>query len=312
MRYCYVHDSTQGENFHIRCRNSTLEYNWFARAMNYEGDLMTDDDFTGAGPFSQTMTLRGNVFLQNSLPVNHSQVVVLYNDAGAANLTLSLRALYNTFVGANTNSAFVHLSNADGTPMIAEISNNIIYGTKTPLLVEDPAMGVATGANNWLPTNASSGALIGSVQSSSPGFLNAAARDFTLANGSVCIGSADATVYGLPGREYYRNEITNREWRVRAAARDLGAFESTSRGIPVGPYNPTPQPQLSIIVSGMNAVVGFPLYASDFQFQESALADPSGWNVAAYGSATNGTGILVSVPLSAGSKFFRLEELPPL
>ena len=34
LRYCYVHDSAQGQNFHIRCRNSTLEYNWFARAAN--------------------------------------------------------------------------------------------------------------------------------------------------------------------------------------------------------------------------------------------------------------------------------------
>src|SRR5579859_6047690 len=137
MRYCYIHDSVQGENFHIRCRNSTFEYNWFARANNYEGDLMSDDDFSGTGAFSQTMILRGNVFVQNALPGNHSQVVALYNDAGLANLTLSLRMLYNTFVGVNTNSALVHVSNADGTRMNAEISDNIIYGTKTPVLIED-------------------------------------------------------------------------------------------------------------------------------------------------------------------------------
>src|SRR6267154_4273807 len=47
FRYCYVHDSVQGENFHLRCRNATVEFNWFSRAANYEGDLMTDDDFTG-------------------------------------------------------------------------------------------------------------------------------------------------------------------------------------------------------------------------------------------------------------------------
>jgi hypothetical protein len=35
LRYCYVHDSVQGQNFHIRCENSTLEYNWFARAHSY-------------------------------------------------------------------------------------------------------------------------------------------------------------------------------------------------------------------------------------------------------------------------------------
>jgi hypothetical protein len=152
MRYCYVHDSAQGENFHIRCQNSTLEYNWFARANNYEGDLMSDDDFSAAGPFAQTMTLRGNIFVQNSLPGNHSQVVVLYNDAGLANLTLSLQMLYNTFVGVNTNSAFVHVSNADGTRMSAEICDNIIYGTRTPVLIEDASAASVTGFSNWIQT----------------------------------------------------------------------------------------------------------------------------------------------------------------
>src|SRR5207302_9749677 len=101
LRYCYVHDSAQAENFHIRCRSATLEYNWFARAAIYEGDLMTDDDFSGAGPFSQSMILRGNVLVQNPLPGNHSQVIAIYNDAGLTNLTLSLQAIYNTFAGVN-------------------------------------------------------------------------------------------------------------------------------------------------------------------------------------------------------------------
>src|SRR6266436_5504640 len=196
---------------------------------------MTDDDFSGTGTFSQTMTFRGNVFVQNSLPGNHSQVVAIYNDGGLANLTMTLRALYNTFVGVNTNSAFMHFSNADGTQMNAEVSDNIIYGTKTPLLIEDNSAATVTGVNNWLQTNASAGPLTGSVGSASPGFRNAAFEDYTITNGSVCIVAANTTVFGLPGKEYYRNEITNRQWRIRAAARDIGAFESTSTNSPVGP-----------------------------------------------------------------------------
>jgi len=106
---------------------------------------MTDDDFSGTGTFIQTMTVLGNVFVQNRLPGNHSQVIAAYNDGGLANLTLSVRVLYNTFVGVNTNSALVHVSNADGTAMIAEISNNIIYGTKTPVLIEDAAAATVSG-----------------------------------------------------------------------------------------------------------------------------------------------------------------------
>jgi hypothetical protein len=308
MRYCYVHDSVQAENFHIRCRNSTLEYNWFARAAIYEGDLMTDDDFSGAGPFIQTMTFRGNLLVQNALPGNHSQVIAIYNDAGVTNLTLSLHAIYNTFVGVNTNSAFVHVSNADGTQMAAEISDNIIYGTKTPVLIEQTNAATVSGMNNWLQTNAATAWLTGSVQSAAPGFRNPSAKDYTLSNGSICIGAANAAVFGPPGREYYLNELTNRMWRIRAAARDLGAFESTSTNGPVGPYDPVPRPQVSIVRSGTNVVVSWPLFAQDFRLQQSDFTLPISWSAAAVGYVTNAVGVQATVPAAASKSFFRLKQ----
>jgi len=308
MRYCYVHDSVQGENFHIRCQNSTLEYNWFARANNYEGDLMSDDDFSGAGPFAQAMTLRGNIFVENSLPGNHSQVVALYNDAGLTNLTLSLQMIYNTFVGVNTNSAFVHVSNATGTQMNAEISDNIIYATKTPVLIEDTNAATVTGFNNWIQTNATAGSLTGSVQSASPGFNNPAAKDYTLVNGSVCIGAANAAVLGPPGREYFQNEILNGRWRIRPTARDLGAFGSANTNLPVGPYDPAPLPQLGIVRAGPNVVVSWPLFAQDFQLYESDLGNPITWSLAPYPYVTNATGVFETLPMSASRAFFRLKK----
>src|SRR5215471_5106599 len=269
MRHCFLHDSAQGQNFHIRCRDATLEYNWFARANNYDGDLMTDDDFTGTGPYSQVLTLRGNLFIQNPLPGNHSQAIAMYNDGSLTNLTLKVRALYNTYVGANTNAAFVHVSNADGTRMNAEIFNNIIYGTKTPSLVEDTVHGTVIGGNNWIQTNATPGPLTNSIQSASPGFRNAAAKDYTLTNGSPCIGAANASVYGLPGKEYYQNETIKCQWRIRSAARDIGAFESTSTNAPVGAYDPFPRPRLSGGRSAGNVILSWPLFAQDFQLQQS-------------------------------------------
>jgi hypothetical protein len=308
MRYCYVHDSAQGQNFHIRCRNSILEYNWFARANNYDGDLMSDDDFSGTGPFTQTMTLRGNVFVQNALPGNHSQVVALYNDSAVTNDTFSLHMLYNTFVGVNTNSALVHVSNATGTQMTAEISDNIIYGTKTPVLIEDPAAAVVIGVNNWIQTNASAGPLTGSIQTASPGFRDPAAKDYTLSIGSACIGAASASVYGLPGKEYFLNEATNRLWRIRAAARDLGAFESTSTNGPIGPYDPTPRPLLSASQSGGHAVLSWPLFAQDFQVQTSGVIGPATWTPAPFSYLTNLTGLSATLSTSNGPSFFRLQK----
>jgi hypothetical protein len=308
MRCCYVHDSVQAQNFHIRCRNSTLEYNWFARAANYEGDLMTDDDFVGPGPFSQTMTLRGNIFVQNSLPGNHSQVVAIYNDGGLTNLTLNLRALYNTFVGVNTNSAFVHVSNVDGTRMSAEISDNIIYGTKTAVLIEKTNTATVSGLNNWVQTNASTWPLTNSVQSASPGFHNAAQEDYTLTNGSSCIGAANTTVFGLAGKEYYLNEITNRFWRIRAAARDIGAFESSSSSAPVGAYDLEPRPRLSIAASGTTIAVTWPLYAQDFQLYESLETTPTAWSPRQDTYLTNASVIEDSFLATSSGLLLRLEK----
>ncbi len=309
MRYCYLHDSGQGQNFHIRCRDATLEYNWFARANNYDGDLMTDDDFSGTGPFTQTLTLRGNLFLQNPFPGNHSQVIAIYNDGGVTNLTMNVRALYNTFVGANTNSAFVHVSNADGTRMNAEIVNNIIFGTRTPSLVEDAVHGAVTGANNWLMTNATPGPLTGSIQTASPGFSSPAAKNYTLAAGSPCLGAATASVYGLPGKEYYQNETNKCQWRIRPSARDIGSFENGNTNAPIGPYDPAPQPSLNITPSSTNAFLSWPLFAQGFQLEQATQLIGSNWTTAPYNSATDTSAISLKAPLAASRTFFRLHRL---
>ncbi len=309
MRYCFVHESVQGQNFHLRCRDATLEYNWFARAANYDGDLMSDDDFSGqTGPFQQTLTLRGNVILQNANPGNHSQVIALFNDEKLTGLTLSLRALYNTFIGTYGSSAFVHISNADGTAMTAEISDNVISGTTVATLIEDAASATVRGVNNWQSSNAGASPLTNSVLSASPNFVNPAQEDYHLAAASACIGAANSSVYGLPGKEYYLNEVTNRMWRPRRSALDIGAFESTTTSTPVGPYDVPPQPELAIALSGGDAVLSWPLFAQDYQLQQSDLSPPVTWTPSPLIVITNGVGLTTTVNASAGEGFYRLQE----
>lgn len=310
MRYSYVHDPVQSQNFHIRAHDSVIEYNWFARAKAYEGDLMSDDDYDGAGsgPFKQTMTLQGNVIVQSASPNNNGQVVAMYNDESLPNLTLTVRALYNTFIGNGGHAAFIHLSNADATQMNAEESNDLIYGTTMPYLIENTNKATITGFNNWLPSNATIGKLVGTVQSANPGFRNAAAKDYTLAAGSVCIGAANISVYGLPGREYFQNETNKCQWRVRAAARDIGAMESTSAGNPVGPYYPVPLPPLNIRPSGVSLSIGWPLYAADFQLQQSDLIAPVSWASANFLISTSASELYVTFPPGAAREFYRLRN----
>src|SRR5436190_3392470 len=112
--------------------------------------------------------------------------------------------------------------------MSAEISDNLIDGTRTPVLIENLNAATVSGVNNWIQTNAAEGPLKSSVLTATPGFRNPALKDFTLTNGAACIGAANGSVFGLPGREYFRNESTNRLWRIRSAARDIGALESTT------------------------------------------------------------------------------------
>lgn len=237
LRYSYVHDPIQGQNFHIRARASSLDYNWFARARTYEGDLMSDDD-EPAGPSTQEMIFRGNVVVQGN-PTNKSQIIALFNDNELEQLTLKLRMIHNTVVAAFPSSAVVHLSNEDGTKMSVEMSNNVLSGGK-PMEIDDPTAGTVGGTANWLLANTPPGSLTGTVFGPTPPFKDAGAKDFTLAPGAAAIGAASASVMGLPDREYFKDESITRKFRVRASAKDIGAFESTTTGDSFGPGDAPP------------------------------------------------------------------------
>ena len=309
LRYSYVHDTLQAENFHVRAHDSTLEYNWFARATNYEGDLMTDDDFSGPGPFTQAMTLRGNVFVQSAAPANHGQVLVSFNDTRLANDTMSLRVIQNTFVGNGGNAAFVHLSNADGTTMTAEVSNNLISGTGRPTLAENLASASLSGANNWLAAGGNPGPLSNSVFGASPGFKNPAAEDYTLAPGSAALGAASLTVVGLPIKEYYLNEVVARQYRLRATARDIGAFESATTGPGIGPYDTPPAPRLGAAQAGNRVTLTWPLTAADYLLdQRLRLANANAWTQVPSPYTTNPPNVCVTLPLAAPEAFYRLRR----
>jgi hypothetical protein len=242
LRFSYLHDPIQGQNLHCRAHDATIEYNWFARAKSYVGDLMTDDDTAcTTGPFSQRMTLRGNVIDMGTTQQNNSQIIAVYNDEAYTPLNLSIRAIDNTFVGDGGHAAFVHVANCDGTEMQAEITNNVLYGTSVPVLIDDSTHATVSGANNWMATGTNPQGLSTTVFGADPGFMNLATMDYTLAPTSDCIGGA-SFVSGAPTLEYFQNEVATRMYRVRTAATDIGAFEHTTTGAGIGPYGTPPPP----------------------------------------------------------------------
>jgi len=79
-------------------------------------------------------------------------------------------------------------------------------------------------------------ALAASVLGTDPGFTSTATDDFVPLATSACVGAANDTVTGAPTAEYYENEVVTRMYRMRASAKDIGAFEHDTMGPGIGPY----------------------------------------------------------------------------
>ena len=187
------------------------------------------------------MMLRGNVIIQGRTRPTTARSWAIYNDeASGSPVSFHVTALYNTVVGAGGHAAFLHVSNADGTQMTAAAGEQrrlrheparSSSRTRPPPTVSgeqqlDPdRRATRRGSRDPSPARA-------------PASTAPPRYDFTLAAGSACIGAADTTVAGrLPTDEYFENETVTREYRVRASAEDLGAFEHDTTGPGIGPYS---------------------------------------------------------------------------
>jgi hypothetical protein len=193
--------------------------------------------------------------------------------------------------------------------MTADLRNNIISGTTLPTLVERADRATVTGSNNWLATGVKPGPLLNSIFSASPGFRDASTLDFILAPNSVAIGNADLTVVGLPDREYYQNEVNPRQYRPRASARDIGAFESMSTGSGIGPYGPVSLPALRAGMSGGSLILSWPLTAAGYVLDRTASLGASiQWDQVPSPYPTNSNDFSVTVRPTGTSTFYRLRK----
>ncbi len=255
LRYSYLHDPVEGQNFHVRAADALIEYNWITRPASYPGDIMTCENQcggTGTNPITQKMLLRGNVIVQGS-PSNTSQIIALFDDENSASndktgrsTKMALTMINNTVIATPKSSGTHKLVNMrnDGIDTDVVLHNNIFYQMGELAAAYTPSLTnwSVTGSNNWVGTGTKiNGTLTGTISGSSPGFVNAASKDYHLTSSSACLNKA-ATVSGLPTKEYYLNEVTKLQYRPRAAATELGAFEFGNTASAVGPYGTTPPP----------------------------------------------------------------------
>jgi MYXO-CTERM domain-containing protein len=239
VRYSWFHDAPSGQDFHVRARDATLEYNWFTRPGSYLGDLMTCEQFCGSG--AQTMLLRGNVMVQGS-PANHSQLLVMYNDETSAT-AMAMTLVNNTIIGtAGYNNAVVHHRN-DTVPTTATLLDNVVTNFKQLDLLEASTGATVSGSHNWVTTGTDTTGTSSNVSGSSPGL----SASYVPQAGSPVIGAASSAGTLAPTFEYYRDETLPLEGRARATAKDIGAFESTTTSTPFDGHGSTttPSPDLA-------------------------------------------------------------------
>jgi hypothetical protein len=237
FRYCHIHDPEDGQNFHMRTTNALLAYNLIENAGSYMGDLMTNTNTKErikGEPITQTLTLLGNIIIEDGDTRNDGQIFVTYNDQEWPQTSFIFNIYYNTFIGDGNIDGLVHITDRSGTVnQEFYLYNNIFYGTPNPLRVDIDSGYTLVSENNWWQGTVSdysdySQYMSNSFFGSNPGFTDLNAEDYTLTSSAEVKNIADETIGNIPTQEYYGSGSTQMKYRARENTNDLGALESTT------------------------------------------------------------------------------------
>lgn len=226
MRYCYNHDSYEGQLFHIRASHSRIEYNWLARPSGYVGDIMSCEYLCDGT--TQHMTLLGNVIVQGT-PNNQSQIIALYDDGETGVTEMNLSLYYNTLIGTPRNPGQTHTvvnMRNDSIDTHVQMYNNIFYQMGQVIDVADAGQSNWSfiGATNWVSQGTNIATMTDVIEGSDPGFLDVGNKNYLLVADGSTVGSANEALGEVALQEYYLNETIALAYRERASAEDLGAF----------------------------------------------------------------------------------------
>jgi len=179
VRNCYIHDSTEGENFKSRAENAIFAYNWVDEEAIYS--VAVD-----SGNSKNTLWVGNVVMKRTNLGHVQGRLLGIGDGTGVARGTLV--ALNNTFITIFPRDFY--LFTEESSTCNAVLLNNVFAGPGTVFL-EKNGQGTVTGKNNWIKQGIEGvpDSLEGTVFGDDPGFVDAANFDFHLKAGSTLINA---------------------------------------------------------------------------------------------------------------------------
>ncbi len=267
LRFCYIHDALNGQNFKTRAHYTELLYNFIADSQDGEVGLVDASETAAAN--SHALMLGNFVISKPRLSGYNSGRFIQFGQDSGGQHNGTLFAFNNTFVAGDGRIQFLS-ANAGSAAVIAE--NNIFYGSGQ---IVGPVGAGASGTNNWAPSTASVPAsFAGTVTGADPGFANRLIRDLRLTSVSPCrdkglnalafLDGVGASHSGVPGFQY----VTHLQSRNRPSdgTLDLGAYEY-SRPLING-----------LVVIGPDCVVSFTSELGNlYSVERSASLAPADW-----------------------------------
>jgi hypothetical protein len=222
VRGCYIHDSTEGQNFKSRCKSVVFEYNWVENARNYEWELASDN--------ANSSLMIGNVIIKN--PASGNNRTIGLSDGGT--LTGTLTMINNTIVSTTTSHRCFFSTTAASTNLV--LYNNAFVGPSN--LTFDSSYwsgtGSRTGSHNYFRSGTSVPAgITNSLFGTDPGVINLAGKDYHLLPSSILrnaglnnpqyLATSGTWQVSVPDKEYLAHAQTKA--RLADATLDIGAFE---------------------------------------------------------------------------------------
>ncbi len=167
VRNCYIHNSTEGENFKSRAGNTIFAYNWVDEEYIYSVAVDSGGD-------KNTLWV-GNVVMKRTNE-GHSQGRLLGVGDGTGVAAGTLVALNNTFITIFPRDFYLFTEKSSTCDVV--LINNVFAGPGKVFL-EKNGQGSVTGTNNWIEKGIEGipDTLTATILGDDPGFVDQANFD---------------------------------------------------------------------------------------------------------------------------------------